>query len=227
MVTSTSSFLGLRHRIKPALVSAWRFAVGTQFFVAAICGLLSMLRHPLLAQSDAGAATRSEALGPPSAPNLYGPPPKVAGYVLADSQRATDSSIGSRYRYKKPDAPVIDAFVYPGRRYEARDAKSILREEAEDFERALPVLQAKGFFQAYKVAVAAPDSIASVGGWIQGYLVVVPIRRDGAVAVMFCYFYAVPGGVLKVRTDVPKDSWQTSDVLVFTRELAERMAGAE
>jgi hypothetical protein len=162
-----------------------------------------------------------------SAAAQHAPPSPIDGYAIVASKVFPDSSAGRQFRYAKAGQAVIDVFLFPypvpAMRLSA-DPTLAAKTEASNYQASLPVLQQRGYFDSYRVAFTAADTTRFASETLVGTIVAVAVKRHGEIFVSFQYAYGLPGGMLKVRVDVPQAQMGRSDARAFVHDLVAQVA---
>jgi hypothetical protein len=156
-------------------------------------------------------------------------PTQLGRYKLTRRDAVEGAPNDSAYRYTDGSATRVTVFVYaiPIDVQVGADSQSWTPREGEKFEEVQPLLVQRGMIGAYEVAFANTGEITAANRRITEHATAIAVRTHGQVAVDFQYVYLVAGRFLKIRATVPSDGWEKTDVPIFARDLARRLASAD
>jgi len=156
-------------------------------------------------------------------------PAQIGRYRLTRRDGVNGFPNDSAYRFSDGSATRVTALIYsiPPDVQVGPDSQSWTMREGEKFQEVQPLLVRRGAIEAFSVAFANSGEIKVENHSIPEHATAIAVRSRGNVTVDFQYLYLVDGRFLKVRATVPSEGWERTDVPVFARDLARRLATAD
>ncbi len=149
---------------------------------------------------------------------------QVGRYRLTDSALVRSTVRDSIYRFTNGSPATISVIRYdvPEHAKISADSQSWTTTEGELFEQVQATLMQQGRIQAFQKTFSTTTDVAVDSAVLREHAIAIAVRAGGAVRVDFQYLYLVGGRFLKVRGTFPGDSWETTDLEEFAREVARR-----
>jgi hypothetical protein len=154
-------------------------------------------------------------------------PQEFQGYQLKDTRIFPDSANGIGFLLADSTGGRVTLFIYPipPALRAMGDIRSAVREEGNKFQAVMQAGLRSGYYQALSPGtIAHPDSAASGGEYIPGFLGVAVARRGNTVAVEMQYLFAVCDRFVKLRTTLSSETWSSSPFPTFARDMAAYLA---
>lgn len=175
--------------------------------VGAACAPVTGARSSAPASTTEGSATR------------------IGRYELTRSELLGSTTRDSIYRYTdgtKSTISVIRYDVSEGAKIGV-DSQAWTAREGEKFELVQSALVEQGRIESFRTAFSNTQELVVDGTVLREHSIAIAVRARGSVYMDFQYLYLVGGRFLKVRGTFPGESWKTSEIPNFAREIARRV----
>jgi hypothetical protein len=148
----------------------------------------------------------------------------VGKYRLSGAEALSSGEGDSLFRFSDGTAAYLTVFRYavPEEVKVGPDSQAWTAREGAKFEAIQPILVQQGRIETYRTAFNNTREVDLDGVRVLESAIAIGVRANGNVRMDFQYLYLVHGRFLKVRGTFPGQTWQTSDIANFSREIARR-----
>lgn len=135
-------------------------------------------------------------------------PIKFGAYQLTERLDSGNPADGVTHQYASPMGERWTTYFYrpdPEDFFETSD--ELLDAQLEAFKEVLEYQRAQGVYDAYEIAVEAPDPIRGNGRTLPGRKLAFVYRKVDATYVSVLFLYVIRGGCVKIRGTVESEVW--------------------
>jgi hypothetical protein len=161
---------------------------------------------------------------PPAANETSAGATSIGRYRFKVAEVSSSGSRDSIFRYTDGTDAIVSVFRYdvPPDVKIGPDSQSWTAREGGKFEQVQSILLQQGRIENFRTAFADTSDLDIGGVTVTEHSTAIAVRAGGRVRMDFQYLYLVGGRFLKVRGTFPGDSWRTSEIADFSREVARR-----
>ncbi len=163
----------------------------------------------------------------PAASGAFAGATSIGRYRFTRAEVLSSGSRDSIFRYTDGTAARVSVFRYdiPPDVKIGADSQSWTAREGPKFEQLQSVLVKQGRIESFLTAFTDTKELDIGGVTVLEHSTAIAVRVRGRLHMDFQYLYLVGGRFLKVRGTFPGESWRTSAIPNFSREVA-RLAHA-